>query len=275
MNVMRKGVRNCRDNAGIFRECFYHIPSLTCTHIELMKALSPPGTYLEHDHLEVLPACQEERSLPGGQERAQHDTGVLGCLLSWAQAKGTVRLGCATELALRPPCPERRAKRPLRPVRDASGCKRGLPGTTGLCGSGRWWPAGLVQHVALSTPPLPDCPGAPVAPEQPHYRTAWLQGARPGVQRGVSICGGEGPADETGLRAEEAWQVRRQALEDIPAFMAGEPTSPVSRSENPVEPEVDDGSTSSNVTTPSDHSDLSDSELELHIVTPRTADFLL
>ncbi|KAJ1172245.1 hypothetical protein NDU88_004093 [Pleurodeles waltl] len=74
--------------------------------------------------------------------------------------------------------------------------------------------------------------------------------------------------------AEEARQAWSQALEDVAAFQPGVPASPVSQREVSEELGVDDVSVSSNVTARSGHSDLSDSEQELPIVTAPTANDL-
>ncbi|KAJ1158428.1 hypothetical protein NDU88_011116 [Pleurodeles waltl] len=61
----------------------------------------------------------------------------------------------------------------------------------------------------------------------------------------------------------------------ILVFGKGGLASPTSRGGSPIEREKNNGAALSNITTPSDPSDLSDSELEHPIVTPRTADDLL
>ncbi|KAJ1175005.1 hypothetical protein NDU88_000296 [Pleurodeles waltl] len=78
---------------------------------------------------------------------------------------------------------------------------------------------------------------------------------------------------EDKVRALE--QAQRNALEDIVAFVKGGLDTPSSRGGNRIVWEENNGAALSNVTTRSDPSDLSDSKLELSIVTPRTADDLL
>ncbi|KAJ1208720.1 hypothetical protein NDU88_004103 [Pleurodeles waltl] len=75
--------------------------------------------------------------------------------------------------------------------------------------------------------------------------------------------------------AEEAKQAPRRAFADMVAFGKRGQSSLTSRGGRPIEREENTEAALSNVTTWSDHSDLSDSEFELPIVTARMADDLL
>ncbi|KAJ1213734.1 hypothetical protein NDU88_001365 [Pleurodeles waltl] len=70
-------------------------------------------------------------------------------------------------------------------------------------------------------------------------------------------------------RPEDARQAWHGALEDIVAFGVEVATSPAFQGGNPAELGEDNGTASSNVKTQSNHSDLSDSELEHPVVTPQ------
>ncbi|KAJ1148880.1 hypothetical protein NDU88_001704 [Pleurodeles waltl] len=75
--------------------------------------------------------------------------------------------------------------------------------------------------------------------------------------------------------AEEAKQARHWALADVMASGKGNRVSPTPSVENPTDREENNEIAMSNGTTQSDPSDLSDFELDLPIVTPRTANDLL